>query len=619
MYGLASFSGSYVLMQPEEAGTGFGLTGGINLPPDASVYSADIRMSDEPGLFFYWFEIRLEDGCYRWGFPDESAEGLTAETLKFSPPFLSDGSERIPGFQVTVHTEDFHTPDWMKGAVCYQIFPDRFNRGSQFSEAKALDLMRYPERIWHHDWNEEVDFAGKDPEGYEACDFFGGTLGGVIEKLACLAEAGVTALYLNPVFKGRSNHRYDTGDYLSVDPLLGTNDDLTELFRKAGEVGIHVILDGVFSHTGADSLYFNRYDRYDSVGAWQEKRDDTPSRYTSWYRFYDDKRTPRSSAGEGGHAGETAPYECWWNFPSLPNVNEDELTYREFICGDGGVLAQWLKAGCSGFRLDVSDELPDAFLRLLRRRVKKENPEACVIGEIWEEPTAKISYGHHRDFLFGRTHDAVMGYAFRADVVDFLKGNMDAKRLRRCFDRLCAITPLESLYSQMNLLGSHDTARIITKLAGAPQPASRLEQSKLTLTESQREKGELLVLAGVLLQIGFPGMMAVYYGDERGMEGYDDPFNRRTYPRDEKESVFTARMLSLMRLRSSTPVLRTGGFRIIEADDNSIAICRFLLGDGSDVFGRRVDGPREAVIRVRRDGNGAEGEVAFDGSPVFSF
>ena len=173
----------------------------------------------------------------------------------------------------------------MKGAVLYQIFPDRYNRGSQFDETKALEEMHFPERIWHSDWSEEVDIIGKEPEGYEACDFFGGTLAGITEKLESLAEVGVTVLYLNPVFKAKSNHRYDTGDYLCVDPLLGSNDDLLELFKKARSFGIRVIMDGVFSHTGSDSLYFNRYDRYDSVGAWQEKRDGTPSPYTSWFRF----------------------------------------------------------------------------------------------------------------------------------------------------------------------------------------------------------------------------------------------------------------------------------------------------------------------------------------------
>lgn len=618
VYGLESFSEGYVLMLQEACEEIDGHDRGIQLHDDAVVYSTDIRMSDEPGLFFYWFEVRFDDGRYRWAFPDKSTAGTTAKSFKFSPCFRSNGSEAIPGFQVTVHTADFRTPDWMKGAVLYQIFPDRYNRGSQFDELKALEQMHFPERIWHSDWSEEVDIAGKKPNGYEACDFFGGTLAGITEKLESLADIGVTAIYMNPVLKAKSNHRYDTGDYLTVDPLLGTNDDLIELFSKARSLGIHVIMDGVFSHTGSDSLYFNRYDRYDSVGAWQEKRDGTPSPYTAWYRFDDDaeKRLSDPETVKGGDV--IAPYECWWGFHSLPNVHEDELTYREFICGQDGVLAYWLRAGCSGFRLDVSDELPDSFLRLLRKRVKTENPDACILGEVWEEPTAKISYGHYRDFLFGRTHDAVMGYTFRKYVIDFLKGHIEARSLRYGFEYLCSVTPVEALYSQMNLLGSHDTQRIITRLAGTPQPPKRKDQMLLSLTKEERKKGKELVLAGMLLQVAFPGAMAVYYGDELGMEGYDDPFNRRTYPWGATEDDFTERVRRLMKLRASIPVLQTGYFEVLEAGSQKIAMRRYLAGSGYDAFGRRVDGPNEVIIRIKRTKKGATGSIEINGEIVYS-
>ncbi len=618
VYGLETFSEGYVLMRREEGVEIDGWLKENRLPEDAVVYSAEVRMDDEPGLFFYWFEVRFDDRRYRWGFPDKSTSGILSTTLKFSPRFCSNGSEAIPGFQITVYAPDFETPDWMKGAVLYQIFPDRYNRGAEFDESKALEQMHFPERIWHSDWSEEVDIAGKGSNGYEACDFFGGTLAGITEKLESLADLGVTALYLNPVLKARSNHRYDTGDYLSVDPLLGTNDDLRDLFIKAESLGIRVIMDGVFSHTGSDSLYFNRYDRYDSVGAWQEIRDGTPSPYTAWYRFDDDAEKQLKSPKASKVGNVIAPYECWWDFHSLPNVHEDELTYREFICGPDGVLAYWIKAGCSGFRLDVSDELPDSFLRLLRRRVKAENPDAYILVEIWEEPTARISYGSHRDFLFGRTHDAVMGYTFRKFVIDFLKGQIDAKGLRYGFDHLCSVTPMQALYSQMNLLGSHDTKRIITKLAGAPQPPKREDQMRLSMSKSERKKGKELVLAAMLLQLGFPGAMAVYYGDEFGMEGYDDPFNRRTYPWDAPEGDFTKRARKLMKLRASTPVLQTGYFEVLETDKQTIVMRRYLTEGGIDAFGRHVDGPKEAVIRIKRTQRGASGSITLDGEIVYS-
>ncbi len=627
-YGLQTFRQGYVRMKEESR-------------QEASVwFKAEIQMDEEPGLFFYWFEVRLRDGRYRWGFPDESSRGTRAETRDRSRSFTLDGSHPIPGFQVTVHDKAFKTPDWIKGAVQYQIFPDRFSRGSRFDERRALTLMERPGRIWHSDWEGEVDFKGKEPAGYEACDFFGGTIEGIIEELPYLASMGVTALYLNPVFEAQSNHRYDTGDYLTVDPLLGTNDDLVRLFEEARGRGIQVILDGVFSHTGADSIYFNRYGRYPLAGAWQEMRDGIASDYTAWYRFASESAIKRYRGSEACEIPEgeeeSLLYECWWDFHSLPNVNEDDLSYRSFICGSDGVLAYWLRRGCAGFRLDVSDELPDSFLRLLRKRVKEERPDAYILGEVWEEPTAKISYGHHRDFLLGNTHDATMGYVFRRHVLAFLKGEIEGDQLALAFEKTLSITPKEALYTQMNLLGSHDTSRIITELAGPPLPGSRKEQAVLMLTEEERKKGERLLVLASLFQVAFPGVMAVYYGDELGMEGYEDPFNRRTFPREGPGRLAAGKLreqvVALMRLRSGTPVLKTGFFETVHAREGAILFRRYK--DGLlDAFGKPIAGPEQAWIAINRNDQPAtfpehsgigplepeSGVVYLDGDKVFSF
>ena len=628
LYGLEEFREGYCLMRRE-------VDSGKNC-----LFSCDLVMDEEPGLFFYWFEVRLTDGRYRWGFPDPETRGMTAVTLECSPSFAVDGSEAIPGFQVTVHDRNLKTPDWMKGAVLYQIFPDRFSRGSRFDQARALELMNRPERIWHADWTEDVDYEGLPPGGYEACDFYGGTLQGIIEGLAYLASLGVTVLYLNPVFEARSNHRYDTGDYLSVDPLLGATGDLERLFEEAGKKGIRVILDGVFSHTGSDSLYFNRYDRYGTIGAWQEMRDGIPSDYTSWYRFMADEQ-------EGQQSGEAACirspldrqpllYECWWDFHCLPNVNEDDLTYRSFICGPDGVLAHWIRKGCAGFRLDVSDEIPDSFLKLIRKRVKQEDPDALILGEIWEEPTARISYGRHRDFLFGHTHDAVMGYPFRQDLIAFLKDQIEGGTFASALEKMISITPKEALFVQMNLLGSHDTKRIMTELAGASSPGNRPEQASVRMTHDQRRRGgELLVLA-TLVQLAFPGAMSVYYGDELGMEGYDDPFNRRTFPEEaltgKEPDGLTRLVTGLTRLRQETPVLKTGLFEILHAGRDALVFRRYTR-NSRDAFGHPIQGPEEALIAINRGGDRVEfpssikipplsergGKVYLDGSEVFAF
>lgn len=626
-YGLYGFHQGYLRMEAESR------------TADSAWFKCRVSMDEEPGLFFYWFEVRLLDGRYRWGFPDGASLGTRAQTLEFSPSFALDGTDPVPGFQVTVHDSDFRTPDWIKGAVLYQIFPDRFSRGSRFDPERALSLMERPERIWHDDWREEVDFKGKEPAGYQACDFFGGTLEGIAEALPYLASMGVTVLYLNPVFEAQSNHRYDTGDYLTVDPLLGTNEDLALLFRQAGEQGIKIILDGVFSHTGADSIYFNRYDRYPAPGAWQEMRDGVASDYTPWYRFAKDAAIKRyrqdQSCEEGTDEDGPLLYECWWDFYCLPNVNEEDLSYRSFICGPDGVLAYWIRQGCAGFRLDVSDELPDSFLRLLRKRVKQECPGAYILGEIWEEPTARISYGSHRDFLFGRTHDAVMGYVFREKVLAFLKKELQGETLALAFEKILSITPLQALYAQMNLLGSHDTSRLITELAGPPMPGSREEQALLFLTGEERGQGERLAVLAALFQLAFPGIMAVYYGDEAGMEGYNDPFNRRTFPWEHDGSPprldLRQQIAALMRLRSETPVLKTGLFEIVHAREGALLFRRYKKGR-LDAFGKAITGPEEAWIAINRDkkpvrfpahtGMGEleaqSGAVYLDGARVFS-
>lgn len=694
VYGLESFTKGHILMTLQESVAGDDASSYYPLAPEEvasgdnalscnlmtsqnvasddtalsdklrSVYTCCCPMSDVPGLFFYWFEVRLSDRRYFWCFPDSHSFGLKGISSDRSLPFSIDGSMPIPGFQITVHARDFKTPDWMKGAVMYQIFPDRFNRGGVPFEEQEEHFEKRPERIWHANWDDDVDIKGKPPGGYQACDFFGGTLKGICEALPGLASSGVTVLYLNPIYEAQSNHRYDTGDYLKVDPVLGKNASIETLFDEASRVGIRVILDIAMSHTGADSRYFNQFGRYDEPGAFQARCGLVDSPYESWYRFLPSEMKDAASVTAKDRAGNerVITYDAWWGFPLLPNVNEDDLTYSAFMLGENGVLASWLRAGCSGFRLDVSDELPDTFLRRIRRCVKKEMADAYILGEVWEEPTSKISYGHHRDFLFGNTHDAVMGYEFRRHVLDFLSGEMSTETFSYALQKIIHVTPKEALYTQMNLMGSHDTCRVITLLAGHPKPSSRRQQQSLFLTKNERRKGEMLTLLAALMQVAFPGVMAIYYGDEIGMEGYDDPFNRRTYPETAYElmtrgiiddasvvacvdpSSEKAQSLSLRKdycesealidahkhrvptpnpsskvkktgaysyalmpvfrklahLRRDVPVLQTGYFEIIEAHDDLIFMRRFLDEKGDDVFGRQVTSPNEAFIAINR-------------------
>ncbi len=485
---------------------------------------------EEKGLYFYRFEVETDNGFLFVG-KGEDNNGVVGDFL--------------PEWQLTVYDKDFKTPKNFKSGIMYQIFPDRFcNRENSFPSTKN-------QRFLHSDWYERPKFLQDDPN-YEATDFFGGNFRGITGKLELLKEMGVTALYLNPVFESAANHRYNTGNYLAVDPYLGTEEDFEELIKKAEELGIFVILDGVFSHTGSDSVYFNKEGHYDSLGAFQSEN----SPYSSWYRFSENRDK----------------YECWWGFKTLPNVEETDENYLQFICGEDGVLSHWMKKGVRGWRLDVADELPDIFLERLRTRVKKENPEALIIGEVWEDASTKESYGQRRPYLLGGQLDTVMNYPWRTAIIDFVK-KADAKEF---FDRIMSIYenyPLPSLNTLMNSLSTHDTPRVINCL-GVDREVPENMQGDYRLTPEEYEKGKSLFVLASVLQFTLPGIPCIYYGDEVGLTGFKDPWNRRCYPWGyEDESIFNHFKI-LGRLRKENSESFEKELQFIFAREGTVAYTR---------------------------------------------
>ena len=573
-----------------------------------------LRMPSEPGLLFYWFCLRssaedieriVDPECHDLLYRkyDESRtylyyvacwEGEDGKgKFAFSAPRVGVEEEKYPhAFQITVYEDGFVTPDWMKGAVMYQIFPDRFYRGSDYSFSAMEETGKSrPERIFHEDWNEDVDIEGKPETGYLACDFYGGTLKGIAEKADYLKTLNIDVLYLNPICEARSNHRYDTADYLNVDPILGGKSGYKAFSAVMKENNIRYILDGVFSHTGADSRYFNKYGRYEAPGAYSAFAEGKNSDYSSWYAFY------RNENGD-------VAYDSWWGFPELPNTKEDDLSYREYILGPNGVIANWIRGGASGVRLDVSDELPDSFLREMRSAVKKASDgNALVLGEVWEEVTTKISYGNYRDFAFGRTHDTVMGYPFREALLSFLKGETSARTWSLTMEKYRENLPDQMFYCMMNLISSHDVPRAITMLAGAPDPGNREAQKELRLTKHMKSRGAALMKMAFALQMTYPGCPCTYYGDEIGMDGYRDPFNRRTYPWG-KVSEWQMNILSTYRelssLRSRYEVLRCGEVKILYADGDDLVFERSLDSMGKDHFGKLCSGPKKVLCIMNR-------------------
>ena len=480
----------------------------------------------EPGLYFYWFTVDTWRG-----------------KLKMTRGCGGEGTLREEGgrvWQLTVYDREFQTPDWLAGGVMYQIFPDRFFRSGQPKTGVPAD------RRMHEDWGESPDWAPDEFGVVKNDDYFGGDLKGIEEKLGYLKSLGVTCLYLNPIFEAHSNHRYNTADYSAIDPLLGREEDFIHLCNTAGEMGIRVLLDGVFSHTGSDSVYFNREKRYPPQGAC----DSQTSPYYPWYTF---RHWPDN-------------YDCWWNFNTLPNVNELNPQYDEYINGDGGIIQKWLCAGASGWRLDVADELPDGFLDNLRAAAKAQDGGALVLGEVWEDASNKTAYGVRRRYLLGDQLDSVMNYPFRDAVLGFLTGTSAADCLEKILDILENYPP-QVTRILMNHIGTHDTVRALTFLAGEPLRGNdRRWQSEMHLTPEQRRSGLNRMRLASLMQFTLPGVPCIYYGDEAGTEGYRDPFNRTCYPWGQEENDLIEWYRMLGKLRAECSCLKEGQFIPVYVD-----------------------------------------------------
>ena len=503
------------------------------------------------GLYFYYFYIRKPDGGFRLFKQGDDTN-------------MEDGSL----WQVSCVPADFHTPDWAKGATIYQIFPDRFYKAGNCDPTGKLTPYTL-----HRTWGEEVEWKPTADGKVLNNDFYGGNFKGITEKLDYIASLGVNLIYLNPISKSFSSHRYDTGDYKTPDPLLGTEEDFAELCRQAHSRGIRVILDGVYSHTGSNSPYFNREGQFDSVGAYNS----TESPYYSWYTFYN---WPDS-------------YNSWWNFDTLPTVNKMDPAFINYIIEDeDSVVAHWLKLGADGFRLDVADELPDEFLKLLRKHLKELKPDALLLGEVWEDASTKIAYGRRRSYFTAGELDSVMNYPFRTAIIDYVRGRDGGQGLKEAVMAIVENYPAEVVQCNMNLLGTHDTPRILTVLVDDFN-GTREEMSKRRLSRHQFDIAYDRLLMASFLQYTLPGSPSLYYGDEAGMEGGKDPFNRRTYPWGYENMEFVEHFKRLGRLRREHPAFRYGDIQFFQAGDRHVGFTRSYEGRTYRVYCNRDADPWE--------------------------
>ncbi len=510
-----------------------------------AVHEFTVEAPGEPQLIWYYFAIEARGERLVYG--GKSGVGRLSNTP-------------AQDYQITVYEPSFETPEWFQKGTVYQIFPDRFYRGGKDGNGKtALDRLSFHEQmgrtvVRHEDWNEQVLYKPLPGEKYYSpCDYFGGDLKGIREKLPYLARLGITCIYLNPIFEAASNHRYNTSDYMAVDPVLGDERELRRLCREAGRLGMRVMLDGVFSHTGDDSVYFNKYGRYNSVGAYSGRS----SPYYDWYHF--DKFPTK--------------YRCWWGFKSLPEVAEETQSYCDFI---GEVLEKWAKCGATSWRLDVADELPESFIELLRTKLKRLDKQGVLLGEVWEDASNKLWERGLRRYVYGHELDSVMNYPFRYALVDFFTGRIDAYELNEELAGQRERYPEPFYRACMNLLGSHDSERILSALCDIPgrEELSREKQARFTYTEEALERGRRRLMSAAVLQFAMPQPPSVYYGDEAGMLGLFDPFNRGTYPWGHEDGELLERFRLLGKLRRAKSALNSGKAAFFAVSQDVFAVLR---------------------------------------------
>ncbi|MBR5308762.1 MAG: glycoside hydrolase family 13 protein [Clostridia bacterium] len=507
-------------------------------------YSAEIPVSDLPmglsnGLYYYHFE--LDFGTFT--LYTRSINNADFELCEEYP---------YQRFRLLVHERDLDTPEWFKGNIMYHIFVDRFFKGTRSVPVSKTAVI-------NPDWENGIPQYGEYPGAFvENNMFFGGTLYGIAEKLDYLEGLGVGCIYLSPIFKAYSNHKYDTGDYMTVDEMFGGEDALRELISKAEERGIKIVLDGVFNHTGDDSLYFNRYGRYDSRGAYGNA--DSPFR--SWYSFEED-----------------GSYKSWWGIEVLPKLNQRNPECKNYFLGKDGVIEKYFGMGIGGIRLDVADELPDEFLDGLYGVVRGVKKDGLIIGEVWENAADKVAYGERRRYFRGGQLDSVMNYPMKNAVIELVK-NGDSEFFYNVITELYSSYPKACSDVLMNILGTHDTDRILTVLAGEnPDGYTNAELSVKRMTADERTKGVKMLCTAATLQYTLFGSPSVFYADEAGSEGYRDPFCRMPYPWGRENAELLGFYKKLGQIRRSERVFAKGSFEFLKASDGFVSFRRF---DGDD-------------------------------------
>ncbi|HYI21144.1 MAG TPA: alpha-amylase family glycosyl hydrolase [Candidatus Limnocylindrales bacterium] len=593
-------------------------------------WEATVPPSNEPTI--YWYRFIAVDGSATAYYEDDAARtGGWGEPFASSPDY---------GWQLTVHDPAFSTPDWVKNAVIYQIFPDRFRDGDptnntpagEFFYEEATTIVRSGTTNWNQPICDPREAGGSCPGVYSQ-NFYGGDLAGIQNKLDYLEDLGVTAIYLNPIFDSPSNHKYDTTDFSTIDPAFGNTTLLSSLVADMSGRGMHLILDGVFNHTSSDSIYFDRYGRYASLGACE----DEASAYRDWYHFTDVAPGTGECVSSTGVA-DGATYESWFGFDSLPKLNSANQEVRDlFYAGAVNPIGPYWLTWADGWRLDVGGDVDPGvtnnpsndFWEGFRDAVRSADSDAYIVGEEW---------GNATPWTLGPEWDATMNYqlssallslyrdetfvdndhnsASSAGVLAPITPEQFAERVLNLQERY----PAEAFAALMNLLGSHDTNRPLFMLD------HNADQNNGALYENPAYDWSDAIdrLKGVVvLQATLPGAPTIYYGDEVGLVGpstydgstwQDDPYNRIPYPwLDETGTPFYSHLqteggqadlldhyTTVFGARNGHEALRTGDLRFLLTDNAAQTLA----------YGRKsADGTDAAVVVVNRSDSAASVEV----------
>ena len=528
----------------------------IDLPsPGEGLFTGTFTAPEEPELVWYGFRFTRADGQRVW----LGKNGYCQQHAMLS-------------WQLTVYDGNSTTPEWFGNGVTYQIFPDRFCR---LGIPDATGMVG--NRVVHQRWDEPMVHRPNEKGEILNNDYFGGSLQGIRSKLDYLQSLSVTTLYLCPIFEAASNHRYNTADYMRIDPMLGTEEDFRQLCADAAERGIRIMLDGVFNHTGSNSRYFNADGFYPELGAAQSK--DSP--YYEWFNF----------------THWPTHYDSWWGVHTLPAVNENDKAYRDFIItGEDSVVRHWLRAGASGWRLDVADELPDDFIADIRRVMEEEKPDSFLLGEVWEDGTNKIAYSRRRRYLLGSETHGLMNYPFRNATLAWLTGG-DADAFRESMETIRENYPPQAFHSCLNILGTHDTPRILTLLGvdSALSLDSKDARAAFRLTPRDYQRGLERLKLAAMLAFTFPGSPTVFYGDEAGMQGFEDPLNRGTYPWGKENTDLVDFYRTLGKLRKERSSLQRGDITYLYAKEGGLVFRRI---DGSETTTTALNAGEEPIELV---------------------